>query len=1026
MSMPSQMRLCLLVLLLMLQSRSMPAQSQPLSFLHYTTEQGLSHDNITSICKDALGFMWIGTVNGLNRYDGHSFRIFHHLPGDPNSLTDDAIMGLTPGPDGRLWIATNAGVCYLDPVNLRITRIILPENKDTLINDVTTRVAFDSKGRAWTSAESGLYAIDPVSEKVIRFIPTSAKTVGWFGMKIDAHDRLWTMKDSLRRFDPETGSVKRFIGVDPKESLVNAGVLSLCEDASGQWWAGTWNGGIWKYMERADDFQRFSRVNLAMHLLPDSIDGQFRFWVGGGSTGLCIYDPAVNAFTECQSVPEDPFTHNNYLASCMYRDPDNGDVWFGTEVGLEHYAPSTLRFQRAMIPRDENMSLFSLVSGVVEDRTDPAGQRHFISLWGSGLFEWNKSAGTFTRSTIGSMLAGRNTFHLFQDTDGYIWGCLKDGIARYHPVTNKWHDYTRFFQHPEKNNVIWFGLQDHQGRVWFAANKEGLLQYNPKTDQIDHVLFRQELLDASGYLNLRGIAEDSLGRLWLISAGGYLVRYDPETKEARRIVFPNTFRPGAGTSVLCGRDGRIYAAFYADLLILDLEGNILEQYNQQSGLKSNRIMFLVQDPLGKVWINSEYLLHCFDPRTRTFTYYGKPDGLFGNAMTDALSITPSGTIYIGFQNAFNFFDPLNLRFNRQPPPVAITSIRVMNKERSVSALAGNHFWSRFFQRDRKALRDTVLVLQPGEDFFEVEFAALNFNQQERNQYAYQLVGFNRDWVYTLHPVATFTNLDGGEYTLRMKASNNDGVWNEKGTNLRILVKPPFQKTQWFPIVIGMVLAMMAFGWLWLRRQQRRRIERFRETIARDLHDEMGSTLSSIRFFSDFAHQQVEQAKPEVVPVLQRISQSATNLSESLQDIIWAMKLDQDHLEDLTAHMTEFGYRLFEAKNILFKTHIREDIPGKQLRPEMRRNLYLIFKEAVNNAAKYARADLVELHFLLKKGSILMKIVDNGEGFSTEEMEGETQGHGLKNMRRRAEEIGGQLKITSAPGAGTTVELKVSV
>src|SRR4030095_3123920 len=255
---------------------------------------------------------------------------------------------------------------------------------------------------------------------------------------------------------------------------------------------------------------------------------------------------------------------------------------------------------------------------------------------------------------------------------------------------------------------------------------------------------------------------------------------------------------------------------------------------------------------------------------------------------------------------------------------------------------------------------------------------------ERNRYAYLLEGFNKDWVYSDRPVATFTNLDGGDYTLHMKASNNDGVWNEKGATLEIHVNPSFYKTRWFPVLITLAFGGIVAVFLWFRRQHRKRLETFRETLARDLHDEMGSTLSSIRFFSEYADQQIGKDKPLVTPMLTRISESATNLSESMQDIIWAMKTDHDQLEDLASHMMEFGLQLCEARNINFKTNISQDISGRQIQPEVRRNIYLIFKEAVNNAAKYSGATLVDFHFSIKKGFLVMKVSDNGKGFDLDD------------------------------------------
>jgi signal transduction histidine kinase len=410
----------------------------------------------------------------------------------------------------------------------------------------------------------------------------------------------------------------------------------------------------------------------------------------------------------------------------------------------------------------------------------------------------------------------------------------------------------------------------------------------------------------------------------------------------------------------------------------------------------------VEDHSGNIWFNSDYLLHCLDTRTKTFSHYGLADGLFGNAPTDGLSVLPNGEIIVGFQNAFNYFNPALLRRNITPPPVVITAIKVLDKEHPPGE---------------------PLVLHPGDNMLSIEFAALNFSQPERNRYAYKLEGFDPDWNYTDRPLAIYTNLDGGRHTLRLKAANNDGVWNETGATLEFRVVPPLYQRWYFYLALVLLGAGITYAIARYRYLQRRRLDDFRERLARDLHDEMGSTLSSIRFFSDFAQTQVADAKPETLPVLQRISQSATTLSESMQDIIWAMKTRNDHLEDIASRMTEFGLRLLEARGIRFKTHIDEHFPVKRLLPEQRRNLYLIFKEAINNAAKYAGCTEVELIFEVVHGVLTLQITDNGQGFDPASKEA---GNGLYNMRQRAAEIGGRLKIISAPGKGTKVELKVNV
>jgi len=1002
------MKKLIAILALLFSWNAISAQPSNSSFLHYTTDQGLSNDHVLCISKDNLGFLWVGTVNGLNRFDGRTFKIFRHNIKDKNSIPQDNINGITVAPDGWLWVATSGGLCKIDPHWLRIEQIPLPENQDTINNDIVTQVAFDSKGMAWTTTESGICKINPANNKLEFFYKAEPETLGWYGMMIDRQDRVWVIKDYLRRFDPTTNILKTFRSA----TNLSLGALSAVQDSSGQIWAGTWGNGILKFNPKLDEFdENLIPGTLAMNIMPEVTPaGRSFFWIGGGQSGLAAYFPDTKDFFQFEPDTKDPFTHNNYLATSFFKDTVSGDVWIGTEVGLEQYAPATIRFGRAMIPPEKDMGQFSLVSGVAHDNTDVSGHRYFIAVWGTGLFAWDKSSGKFERLRSNSKLTSENNFNLFQDSHGMIWGCRRGGVSSYNPQTRKFYDYETRFLHPDRNNLFWKAIEDHEGNIWFCSNKEGIFHYNPKSNVVESVHLQLDTVNAKGFFEVMDVSEDNSGRLWLACNAGGVIRFDPKKNETIHFSYPGKHASLHCNAIQAAANGKIYAGFYDVFVELDEEGKILRQFNEESGLKTSRLYFMVEDLQGKIWFNSAYLLHCYDPVSGTFTYYGKADGLFSNSMTDGLSITPSGEIFVGFQNAFNFFFPDRLRHNPQPPPIAITSIKVMNKARDVMTSAG----------------DTFLLLNPGEDFFEIEFAALNYNQQERNRYAYWLDGFNKDWVYTDRPVASFTNLNGGNYVLHMKAANNDGVWNENGTTLDIRVNPSFYKTWWFPFLIGLGLAGLGFGFLWYRRQQRKHLEKFRENLARDLHDEMGSTLSSIRFFSEYADQQIGNDKPQVTPVLQRISQSATNLSESMQDIIWAMQTDHDQLEDLTSHMMEFGLRLLESRNIKFKTHIADSFSGKQLKPEVRRNIYLIFKEAVNNIAKYSEATEVVFDFGLKKGVLTMKINDNGRGFDLDSLQTEGSGNGLKNMKQRATEIGGKLEISSHPGDGTRVEIMVEI
>jgi signal transduction histidine kinase len=373
--------------------------------------------------------------------------------------------------------------------------------------------------------------------------------------------------------------------------------------------------------------------------------------------------------------------------------------------------------------------------------------------------------------------------------------------------------------------------------------------------------------------------------------------------------------------------------------------------------------------------------------------------LFSNKIADGFHISEKGELFIGFNGAMNSINTANIAFNKKPPVVLVSRLNIKGQFRN-------------FDENNK------VVINPGERDIVVEFSALNYSQALKNRFAFLLEGYDSAWRYTGDRVISLMNMEGGTHRLHVKASNNDGVWSEE-TIYTIKVIPPFQKTIWFRLLVVVVIAGLISLVFVYRRQQKKRMEKIRDRIATDLHDDMGSTLSSIRIFSDVAKKQIEEVRPETVQLLDRISNNATSLSENMQDIIWTIRSDNDTLEDLVARMREFGLRVCDAKNIRFKIIVSQSFKASRLTLEQRRNLYLIFKEALNNAVKYAEASQIDLHLNLKSRFLKMEISDDGKGFDIDKIK---RGNGLNNLEKRAKEIGGQIDIKSEPGNGTCVNL----
>lgn len=1000
-------RRAILIISILLFITFLGASAQPgtISLIHYTTDDGLSHDDVTCILKDRDGFMWFGTASGLNRFDGRVFKVYLNNPDDSTSLLENYIHGITEDSEGMLWVSTHGGLCRFDKKTQRFHRIKMPEQRDDIFsNEVTERLVIDKNGIGWFGGNGFVARLNLKTLEIKRF-PNPDNQSTSTRLIIDSKGRIWAMVlTALYQFDPQTGIFHYYFG-NVRGIRPGVDIAEVYEDEQGVVWCGSWNLGLYRYNEAKDTFEDYpDGARISTQILEDRDEaGRRFFWTAGGADGLFLSYLEENQFYRMQPNPRNPYSHNGFMASDIYKDKETGIVWIATESGgIEKYDPNASKFRRELIPIEKEFSQFGFVSFVLHDKLDPTKQRYWIGLWGVGLLEWNRHLNTFRYlPPAPNRDLNHEVFDIDQDENGTLYVANSAGMTVYEPQTGKRQFFGDFLKYPFVWNKLLSVMVDHAGQVWMGSNYDGLFHYNPANQQINKVPFydTSEIKKSIGYIT--ALKEDAQYRIWIATHNG-VFRWNPQTKESLFIhngKLPNLYRSDG----LClGKNGNVWVASTQGLIQLDTSGKWIRQYRFKDGLKSEHIFDVIEDKQGMVWMATTNLLHRLNPQTNKIDQFDKQDGLFANGQTDGFNITDEGEIFIGFQNAFNFFDPSKVPFNSKPPKVALTGLKILNQERPFDPTQ-------------------VLILKPNENVVSLEFAALNYSQSDKNLYAYQLEGFDQDWNFTNQPIATYTNLDGGNYTLWVKAANNDEVWSEPIalTNLRVI--PPFQRTWAFVIllilgVVGIVLLIFSY-----RTQQRRHVEVIRDRIARDLHDDVGSTLSSIRFFSEFARSKV--INPEVTPLLQRINESAAALSESLQDIIWTINSKNDQFEDLVTRMRQFGLRVLEVKNIHFNVQVAEDFSSTRLSIEQRRNIYLIFKEATINAAKYAEATEIKLDLKLQKKQLKMVISDNGKGFDLQQV---TSGNGLLNMKKRAQEISGILNITSQPGAGTCIELNAKL
>ena len=983
------------------------AQRYNFALEHFTTDNGLSHESVLSITKDKDGFLWIGTANGLNRFDGISFKVFLNNPDQPYTIPGNYIAGTTLDKKGYLWAATNNGLCRIDTRTLKIDRIDLKDTTDNFPRYEVMYGEFDSKGIGWFIVNSYLYAVNQETFTWKRY-PLPATRFHANLAQVDSKDRIWLIIGRAKYlFDPATEKFRYLMGFD--WSHRNSDILcgSVKEDAVGRIWMSTWAHGFYVWNESKQEFDKMETPAESLTNFEFDKDEQGRpfIWCGGGAYGLMTYDTSEKKFFQFKNDPRDKYTHNLGQTAYIFKDTSAGIVWFGTENGLEKYDRHAIRFHRYRIWQDKNEyenSQYFFTTGFVQDKTDVTGNTWWVSVWIGGLYKWNRNNLKLDEDYVqapGIKEAG--VFTMLQAKDGMIWIGHGLGVQVLDPRQNKFiRHYVDFFPTDKERRSVTFISEDSKSNMWFSTY-QGLFSWERKGDSVINWWKRIPSLNKIYPLNIR---EDAEGYIWFSSSKG-LGRIDPVKNEL--VLFDNTKRKKTKLpedeigALYIDRSQHLWISGVGYIAKLNKQGEVLALYNSKSGFIASGVYGIAEDPQGFLWFATDNKLHRLNPSNGHFDVFDKNDGLFNNKIGDGFYMSSAGELFIGFNGAINSIHTGNIAFNKKAPTVFVSRLNIKGQLRN-------------FDEDNK------VIVKPGERNIVIEFSALNYSQSQKNRFGYWLEGYDSTWRYTNERILTLMNMEGGNHRLHVKASNNDGVWSaEKVYTLKVI--PPFEKTIWFRLLVLATAGLIFFSIYLYRKQQKKRLEKIRNRIATDLHDDMGSTLSSIRIFSDVAKKQIEEVKPETVPLLDRISNNATSLSENMQDIIWTIRSDNDTLEDLVSRMREFGLRVCDAKNIRFNTIVSQSFKASKLSLEQRRNLYLIFREVLNNAVKYAESTQIDLILNLKGRFLKMEIIDNGKGFDINTVK---RGNGLNNLEKRAKEINGQIDIRSVPGKGTAINLMV--
>jgi two-component system sensor histidine kinase ChiS len=775
---------------------------QTIRFSHLGILQGLSQSAVNCIFQDRRGFMWFGTQDGLNRFDGYTFTVFKHDPVNPQTLNDNFIYSIREDSAGTLWIGTMSHPEMLnryEPATetfsqVSVDSVDLQGARGTAVMSTYT----DPSGALWSGSIGGgltrkargsktptVYKNNPAD-------PQSLSDNRVYSVYGDRSGTVWVgTKGGLNRLDPGSKSFVRYRhSAADSGSLADNWVWPICEDRRGTLWVGTAGGGLHRLDRATGTFTRYRHNGaLPTSLSDDAVlsiyqDRSGVLWVGTSNDGLNLFHPEQTAFRNFTKDPSDrkSLIDNTVISLLVDR---TGTAWIGTRGGLSQLNRKDDTFTHFTAnPSNPRTIAENSITSLLEDRSGGI----WVGCYSSGLDFLDRHSGVFTHyhhnPADPASLSDNRVYALLEDEQGILWvGTYGGGLNRFDRSTGKFRLYSEHDTIPGSisANGVWALCEDRSGVLWAGTYGGGLNRFDRKTERFTSFRFDKDNPRTISDDNILCIMEDRSGILWVGTLGGL-----------------NRFDPAAGT---------------------------FRRYRERDGLPNDVVLGILEDNSGNLWISTNKGLAKFHPSTGTFRTFDASDGLQGNEFNqNAYARNPlTGEMYFGGASGFTVFHPDSVHDNPYIPPVVFSAYRRYNTDDTEGKPI----------EEKGIFTRSAVRLTYKDNIATFEFAALNFHNTFRNQYAYRLEGFSDSWIQLgREHRATFTNLDPGEYILRVKGSNNDGVWNEQGTALTITVTPPWWRTTWAYAFYGLFLMSALYGVRRVEINRREQKTRVRESELR--------------------------------------------------------------------------------------------------------------------------------------------------------------------------------------------------
>jgi signal transduction histidine kinase/ligand-binding sensor domain-containing protein/DNA-binding response OmpR family regulator len=814
------------------------------AFIHLTSNNGLSQNHVGSILKDRQGFMWFGTDEGLNKYDGYKFQVYKHERNNPRTLTDNYIKRIFEDSHGDLWVGTINGLNKFNKKDGSFTRFF---NEGQGIHII--HIFEDSRKRLWLGTSNGLALFNTQTNQAIwfRHDDNNARSLSdnlIFSITGDRDGYLWVgTGNGLNRFDTRTHQFTHYLQTPVNEDVSSTAIRALLIDSKNNLWVGTAAGGLCLYNKATDNFTRFmndpadpfSLCHDAILSLEEAADG--KIWIGTENGGISLYDDNRKNFVCIRNDHSNITGLTNNSIHSLYKD-DQGNMWVGTWSGGVNLMP---RYGNKFTLYSKTVEKNSLSNNIILSLAGDKSGNLWIGTDGGGLNYYERLTKTYThyRHNYKDLNSIKSDYVMSiwnDETDIMAIGYHPQGFGLFNKRTGKFiNDINTKIDGPPLTHSVLSITRGYQGNYWLAT-WHGLYVYDPKENKT--TLFQHDPANeqsiASNLVN--AIYEDAEHNVWIATGNG-LDMYDRKS---------NTFThhkndPNNPYSISNNFLHAIYDDGQGHLWIGTNGGGLncftkangkFIAWTEKNGLPNNSVKGILSDHKGNLWLSTNKGLSKFNIDNKTFRNYDVQDGLQSNEFKPrACYMAADGKMFFGGAYGLNGFYPDTIKDNPYPPRVYITGLSVLNKPVTIND--GTRLLTSLITETKS------IKLSHRQNVFTIEFAALNYILSDKNQYAYKLEGFDKNWNYvgSVHS-STYTNLDPGTYTFVVKASNNDGVWNDQTTSFTIIITPPFWATWWFRGILILVIIGGVGGAVYMRMDHLEKRQQYLQQVVQERTDSL--------------------------------------------------------------------------------------------------------------------------------------------------------------------------------------------